>query len=77
MEMLVDYVGPDPLNRQRHVSQEHPPDVQVGTRHESKDLPGDILVWSPVFDHRENMDVQGDQAHLFPGDQTDALRENF
>ena len=24
MEMSVDYVGPDPLNRQRHVPQEHP-----------------------------------------------------
>ena len=64
MEMSVDYVGPDPLSRQRHVPQEHPPDVEVDTPDESKDLPGDTLVRSPVFDHGENRDVQGNQAHI-------------
>ena len=64
MEMLVDYVGPDPLNCQRHVPQEHPPDVEVGTRDESKDLPADTLVPSPFFDGGENMDVQDNQAHI-------------
>ena len=67
MEMSVHYVGPDPLNRQRHVPQEHPPDVEVDTRDESKDLPGDTLVRSPVFDHGENRDVQGNQAHIVSG----------
>ena len=28
MEMSVDHVGPNPLSRQRHVPQEHPPDVR-------------------------------------------------
>ena len=64
MEMSVDYVGTDAANRQRHVPQEHPPDVEVDTRDESKDLPGDTLVRSPVFDGGENMDVQGNQAHV-------------
>ena len=64
MEMLVDYVGPDPLNSQRHVPQEHPSYVKVNTRDESKDLPGDTFVMSPVFDHGKNMDVQGSQAHI-------------
>ena len=63
MEMLVDYVGPKPLNRQRHVPQEHPPDVEVDTWDESKDLRGDTLVWSPFFYGGENMDVQGNPAH--------------
>ena len=67
MEMYVDYVGPDPLKRQRHVPQEHPPDVEVDTRDESKDLPGDTLVRSPVFDSGENMDVPGNQAHIVSG----------
>ena len=64
MEMLVDYVGPDPLNRQRRVPQDHPPDMEVDTRDESKDLPGDTLIRSPVFDHGKNMAVQGNQAHI-------------
>ena len=64
MEMSVDYVGPDPQSRQRHVSQEHPPDVEMDTRDESKDLPGDTLVRSPVSDDGENMDVQGNQAQI-------------
>ena len=64
MEMSVDYVGSDRLNRQRHVPQEHPPDVEVDTRDGSKDLPGDTLVWSRVFDGDENMDVHGNQAHI-------------
>ena len=64
MEMSVDYVGPDPLNHQRHVPQEHPPDVEVDIQHESKELPGDTLIRSPVFDHGENRDVQGNQAHI-------------
>ena len=50
LEISVDYVGPDPLHRQRHVPQEHPTDVEVDTRDESKDLPGDNLVRSPVLD---------------------------
>ena len=64
MERSVDFEGPDPLNRLRHVPQEHPPDVEVDTRDESKDLPGDTLVPSPVFDGGESMDVQGNQAHI-------------
>ena len=44
MEMSVDYVGPHPLKRQRHVPQEHLPDVEVDTLDESKDLLGDTLV---------------------------------
>ena len=60
----MEYVGPDPLNNQRHVPQEHPPDVEVDTRDQSKDLPGDTLVRSPVSDGGENMDVQGNQAHI-------------
>ena len=43
-EMSLDYVGPDPLNRQEHVPQQHPPDVEVDTRDESKDLPDETLV---------------------------------
>ena len=62
--MSVEYVRPEPLNRKRHVPQEHPPDVGVDTRDESKDLPGDTLVRSPVFDGGENMDVQGNQADI-------------
>ena len=64
MEMSLDYVGPDPLSGQRPVPQEHPPDVEADTRDESKDLPGDTLVRSPVFDGGENMDVQGNQTHI-------------
>ena len=64
MEMSVDFVGPDPLNRQRHVPQEHPPDVEGDTQDESPDLPGDTLVQSPALDDGENMDVQGNQAHI-------------
>ena len=64
MEMSVDYVGPGPLNRQRHVPQEHPLDVEVDTRAESKDLTGDTLVRSPVFGSGESMDIQGNQAHI-------------
>ena len=41
-----------------------PPNVEVDTRDESKDLPGDTLVRSPVFDDGEKMDVQGNQAHI-------------
>ena len=44
MEMLVDYVGPDPLTRQRHVPQEHPPGMEVDTRDESRYLSGDTLI---------------------------------
>ena len=64
MEMSVDFVGPDPLHRQRHVPQGHAPDVEVDARDESKDLPGDTLVRSPVFDDGENMDIKGNQAHI-------------
>ena len=64
IEMWVDYVGQDPLNRQQHVSQEHPTDVEMDTRDESKDLPGATLVRSPGFDGGENLDVQGNQAHI-------------
>ena len=64
MEISVDYVGPDPLNRQRPVPQEQSQDVEVDTRDESKDLPGHTLVRSPVFTGVENMDLQGNQAHL-------------
>ena len=64
MEMLVDYVGPDQLDCQPHVPQVHPPDVDVDTQHELKDLSGDTLVRSPVFDGGENMDFQGNQAHI-------------
>ena len=64
MEMSVVYVGPDPVNRQRHVPQEHLLDVEVDTRGQSKDLPRDTVVWSPIFDSCENMDVQGNQAHI-------------
>ena len=64
MEMSVDYVGPDPLNRQRHLPQAHFPDVEVDTQNESKDLAGDTLVRSPVFDGGEKMDVPGNQAHI-------------
>ena len=63
MEMSVDYVGPDPPNHQPHVPQEHPPDGELDKQEESKDLPGDTLVRSPVFDPGANMDVQGNQAH--------------
>ena len=63
MEMSVDYLGPDQLDRQRHVPQEHPRDVKVDPQDESKDLPGDTLVRSTVFDHGESMEVQGNQAH--------------
>ena len=64
MEMSVDYVGPDPLNRQRHVPQEHPPDVEVETGDGSEDLPGDTLLRSPAFDGGENMDPKGNQANI-------------
>ena len=64
MEMLVDYVGADPLNRQQHVSQEHPPDVEVDTQDVSKDPPGDTLLLSPVFDGGGNREVQRNQAHI-------------
>ena len=64
LEMCVDYVGPDPLSRQRHIPQGRPPDVEVDTRDESKDLPGDTLVRAPAFDGGENMDFQGTQAHI-------------
>ena len=63
MEMSVAYVGPDAPNRQLGVPQEHPPDVEVDTRDESKDLPGDTIVWSPVFDGVEKMDLPGNAAH--------------
>ena len=62
--MSVDYVGSDPLNRQRHVPQEHHPDVKVDNWVESKDLPSDTLARSPGLNVRENMDVQGNQAHI-------------
>ena len=64
MEMSVDYVGPEPLNCQRHVPQEHPPDVKVDTLDESEDLRGDTLVRSPLSDSSEITDVQGNQAHI-------------
>ena len=64
MEMSVDYVGPDPLNRQQHVPQAHPPDVEVEIQDESKDLPGATLILSPGFDDGENMGVQCNQAHI-------------
>ena len=64
MKMSVDYVGPDQLNRQRHVPQEHSPDVEVDTRDESKDVPGDSVIWSPVFDPGGKTDVKGNQAHI-------------
>ena len=67
MEMSVDYVRPEPLNRQRHVLQEHPPDVEVNIWDESKDLPAHTLARSPVFDDGENMDVRGNQAHIVSG----------
>ena len=39
-------------------------DVEVDTRDESKDLPGETPVRSPVFDVGENMDFRGKQAHI-------------
>ena len=75
MEMSVDYVGPEPLNCQRHVPQEHPPDVKVDTPDESEDLRGDTLVRSPHSDSSEFTDVQGNKPILFPGSQPNALRE--
>ena len=41
-----------------------PPDVGVHTRNESKDLPSNTVVRSPVLDGNENMDVQGNEAHI-------------
>ena len=64
MEMSVHYVGPEPLNRQRHIPHEHPPDVEVDTRDESKGLPGDTPVRSLLSDGGETLDVQGNQAHI-------------
>ena len=64
MEMSVDYVGPDPLNRHWHVPQEHPPDVEVDTGDESKDLTDDTLLRSPAFDGGEKLNIQGNQAHI-------------
>ena len=64
MEMSVDYVGPEPLNRQRHIPHEHPPDVEADAWDESKDLPGDTPVRSPPSDGGESFDVQGNQADI-------------
>ena len=75
MEMSVDYVGPDPLNRQRHVPQEHPPDVEVDMWDESKYLPV-----TPSFCHHFLTVVKISKSRaikpiLFSENQPDALRE--
>ena len=54
-----------------------PPDVEVHTRDESKELPGDTLVRSPLLDRGENMDVQGNQAHIFSGKLAGRAKTKF
>ena len=74
-EMSVDYVGPDQLNRQRHVPQEHPLDVEVDTGMSPRTYPVTHMFSHQFLTVVKMWTSRAIKPILFPGNQPDALRE--